>query len=166
MSRVDTVLAQWKRERPDLDVAPISLIGRLKRAVHHVDREMGKTFAEHGLNLAGFDVLATLRRAGPPYRLSPGDLLGNMMVTSGTMTHRIDQLEKAGYVKRVGNPEDGRSVLITLTKKGLNVIEPAVSDHVETLTRITAGLSDREFKQLDRLLSVFLETLEAESPLQ
>jgi len=160
MDRVDQILAQWNRERPDLDVAPMGLIGRVRRISQHLQRGMEKTFAEHGLNDASFDVLATLRRSGPPYGLSPGDLLATMMVTSGTMTHRIDQLVKAGLVERLHNPEDGRSVTISLTEKGFSVIDAAVTEHVQTQARLTASLSDKDKATLARLLGKFLEDLE------
>ncbi len=165
MNHVDTVLEQWRRERPDLEVGPMGLTGRLKRISRHLEREMDKSFATHGLNLASFDVLATLRRSGAPYRLSPGDLMANTMVTSGTMTHRADQLVRAGYVERIGNPEDGRSVLIGLTRRGLKVIDAAVTDHVANLARLTSGLTESEAKRLDRLLERYLAALEsAEDP--
>ncbi len=160
MDPVDKILAQWNRERPDLDVAPMGLIGRLKRISQHLSREMDKTFAAHGLNHASFDVLATLRRSGSPYSLSPGDLLATMMVTSGTMTNRIDQLEKGGLVERLRHPEDGRSVVISLTDKGFATIDAAVREHVETQARLVSGLSERESKSLNLLLARFLENLE------
>ncbi len=160
MNHVDNVLEQWNRERPDLNVLPMGLIGRVKRLHQHLMREMEKTFAEHGLNHASFDVLATLRRSGVPYRLSPNELIERTMVTSGTMTNRIDQLVKSGYVERVGNPKDGRSVLVGLKKKGLAVIEAAVTDHVETQAMLTDHLSTSEFQRLDRLLKTFLMNLE------
>ena len=138
----------------------MGLLGRIKRLSAHLSREMEKTFATHGLNLASFDVLATLRRAGPPHRLSPGDLLATTMVTSGTMTHRLDQLERAGLVERLRNPEDGRSVLVALSRKGLDVIEAAVTDHVATQDRLVAGLSQDDFAKLDRLLKTYLSDFE------
>ncbi len=160
MSHVDTVLEQWRRERPDLEVGPMGLTGRLKRIGRHLERKMEKVFAEHDLNLASFDVLATLRRSGAPYRLSPGDLITQTMVTSGTMTNRVDQLVRAGYVERFKNPDDGRSVMIALTKQGLKVIDAAVTDHVENLARLTSGLTENEAKRLDRALGRYLTTLE------
>lgn len=156
MDRVDDILAQWNRERPDLDVGPMGLIGRLRRISHHLTREMEKTFARHGLNDATFDVLATLRRSGPPYSLSPGDLLATMMITSGTMTNRVDQLEKVGLVERAQNPEDGRGVIISLTDEGFAVIDAAVTDHVATQLRLTSTLSPKDTAALNRLLSKYL----------
>ncbi len=161
MSHVNRVLEQWRRERPDLEVGPMGLTGRLKRIGRHLEREMEKVFAAHDLNLASFDVLATLRRSGAPYRLSPGDLMANTMVTSGTMTHRVDQLVRAGHVKRIRNPQDGRSVLIALTDRGLKVIDAAVTDHVASLARLTSGLTESEAKRLDRLLDRYLAALES-----
>jgi len=160
MDRVDEIRVQWNRERPDLDVAPMELIGRFKRISQHLSQGMDKTFAAYGLNGASFDVLATLRRSGPPYRLSPGDLLATMMVTSGTMTNRIDQLEKAGLVKRIHNPKDGRSVIISLTDKGFAIIDAAVAEHVETQARLTSGLSVKERATLNGLLRKYLKVFE------
>ena len=162
MDRVDAIIAQWNRERPDLDTGPMGLIGRLRRLSQHLLREMEKTFARHGLNDATFDLLATLRRSGAPYRLSPGDLLATTMITSGSMTNRIDQLEKVGLVKRTQNPGDGRSVFIALTEKGFAVIDQAVTDHVATQQRITGALSADERALLDGLLRPFLASFEAE----
>lgn len=162
MDHVDHILAQWRRERPDLDVAPMGLIGRLMRLARLLSREMERNFAAHGLNAASFDVLATLRRAGPPHRLAPGDLLASMMVTSGTMTNRIDQLEKAGLVTRAANPEDGRSVLISLTDRGLAVIEAAVAAHVQVQARLVAPLSDADRQALDALLRTYLAAMEGD----
>ncbi len=161
MSHVEMVLEQWRRERPDLEVGPMGLTGRLKRIGRHLEREMEKVFAAHDLNLSSFDVLATLRRSGAPYRLSPGDLMANTMVTSGTMTHRVDQLVRAGHVERIRNPKDGRSVLIALTDRGLKVIDAAVTDHVANLARLTSGLTGSEAKRLDRLLDRYLAALES-----
>ncbi len=161
MDHVDRILQQWRQERPDLDVAPMGLTGRLKRIGRHLEREIEKVFAAHDLNLASFDVLATLRRSGAPYRLSPGDLMANTMVTSGTMTNRADQLVRAGYVERIRNPQDGRSVLIALTDRGLKVINAAVTDHVANLARLTSVLTESDAKSLDRLLDRYLAALES-----
>ncbi len=160
MDHVDRVLAQWRRERPDLPVAPMGTIGRLKRLNQHLMRGMEKTFAAHGLNHASFDVLATLRRSGPPYALSPGDLMASTMVTSGTMTYRIDQLEEGGLVERVKNPDDGRGFLVSLSQRGLEVIEAAVTAHVETQAKLVAPLTDEQRAQMDDLLRQFLSGFE------
>jgi len=162
MNQVDRILEQWGRVRPDLDVTPMGLTGRLKRIARILDREMEPVFAQHGLNLASFDVLATLLRSGEPFQLSPGELMKNTMVTSGTMTNRIDQLVKGGLVERVPNPDDGRSVHIALTKNGRRVIDRAIEDHVQNLHRLTAGVDENAFAELDRLLGQYLAALETD----
>ncbi len=160
MDQVDRILAQWRTERPDLDLEPMGTIGRIKRLHAHLMRSMEKTWAAHGLNAASFDVLATLRRAGAPYALSPGDLMASTMVTSGTMTHRIQQLERAGLVERVKNPADGRSYLISLSAKGYELIDGVMSVHVETQARLVSVLTADQRAQLDTLLAQFLDGLE------
>ncbi len=153
---IDSIVAQWNRERPDLDVAPMALIGRLGRLREKIVREQEKVFARFGLNSAGFDVLATLRRHGAPYALSPGALMDSMMITSGTVTNRIDQLEKAGLVSREANPEDRRSMIVALTAEGLRLIDEAVAALVENQHRILTPLSAEKRAALDALLSHFL----------
>ena len=161
MDHVDKVLEQWHRERPELAIAPMGTIGRIKRLHQHLMLGMAQTWATHGLNAASFDVLATLRRSGSPYALSPGALMASTMVTSGTMTNRIDQLEKAGLIERIRNPVDGRGFLVSLSKEGFEVIDAAVTEHVSTQAKLVAGLSDDERAQLDDLLKRFLKGFEA-----
>ncbi|MGX5718480.1 MarR family winged helix-turn-helix transcriptional regulator [Shinella zoogloeoides] len=160
MDHVDRILEQWNRERPDLDVAPMGLFGRLARLRTHVAREIEKTLLAHGLNSASFDVLATLRRSGPPYRLSPGDLIATTMVSSGTMTNRLDQLEKAALIERSHNPDDRRGVIIALTPKGLTLVDEAVTAHVENEHRLLESLDAGERAALDSLLRKFLRDFE------
>jgi len=160
LDHVDHILAQWRKERPDLDVGPMGLLGRLHRLSTHLSREVEAVLLKHGLSSSAFDVLATLRRAGPPYRLSPGDLLAMTMVSSGTMTNRIDQLEKVGLVERIHNPQDRRSVLISLTERGLAIVEDAVGAHVENQHRLVAHLSEEERAALNGLLKRFLQDFE------
>lgn len=160
MDHVDRILEQWNRERPDLDVEPMGLLGRIARLSTHLAREIEKVLAVHGLNSASFDVLATLRRSGPNHRLSPGDLTTTTMVSSGTMTNRLDQLEKAGLVERSHNPEDRRGVIIALTPKGFALVDEAVSVHVKNQHRLLEGLSVEERVVLDGLLRKFLGIFE------
>ena len=161
MDHVDKILEQWHRERPELSIAPMGTIGRIKRIHQHLMLGMAKTWAAHGLNAASFDVLATLRRSGSPYALSPGELMASTMVTSGTMTNRIDQLAKAGLIERVRNPADGRGFLVSLTNKGVEIIDAAVTEHVSTQANLVSALSDDERAQLDDLLKRFLKGFEA-----
>ncbi|MCL7928848.1 MarR family winged helix-turn-helix transcriptional regulator [Halomonas llamarensis] len=162
MDHVDNILKQWQQERPDLDVVPMGTIGRVKRLNHTLMRAMEKTWAKYGLTDASFDVLATLRREGAPYALSPGDLMASTMVTSGTMTHRINQLEKAGLIERVKNPTDGRGFLISLSPPGFDLIDDAVTAHVETQAQLVSGLTEEQQEQLDALLKQFLAGFEQE----
>ncbi len=156
MDDIDRIKAQWARQRPDLDTGPMALIGRLGRVARHMMQEMEKTFARFGLTAPGFDVLATLLRSGPPHALSPNQLLETMMITSGTMTNRIDQLEKAGLVERIANKGDKRSVLIRLTATGQATIDAAVTAHVQTQSRLVDVLSPQERETLDAVLRKYL----------
>ncbi|MBQ4827571.1 MULTISPECIES: MarR family winged helix-turn-helix transcriptional regulator [unclassified Leisingera] len=153
MDHVDFITQQWERERPDLDVTAMGVIGRVARLYLAYQRGMHTTFAEFGLNAAKFDVLATLRRSGDPYTLSPGELLKATMVASGTMTNRIDRLEADGLVKRDVNPEDSRSFLVGLTKEGLALVDRAVTAHVQTQARLLEGLGTQEVETFKTLLS-------------
>jgi DNA-binding MarR family transcriptional regulator len=158
---VDAILAQWGRERPDLDVSPMGAIGRMARLSKHLERSIQSTVSEFGLNPGEFDVLATLRRAGQPYRLSPTELFNAMMVSSGTMTHRIDGLEQAGLVKRIPDPGDRRGTLIELTDQGLSLSEPAVEAHVANAHRMLSALEESERTALAQLLRKLLISFEA-----
>ncbi|OJT95464.1 MAG: MarR family transcriptional regulator [Rhizobium sp. 63-7] len=160
MDHVDRILDQWRRERPDLDVTAMGILGRMKRLSTHLSREVEAVLQQNGLSSSSFDVLATLRRSGAPYRLSPGDLLATTMVTSGTMTNRIDQLEKAGLVERVVNPQDRRSVLIALTEKGFALVERTVTEHVVNQNRLVESLPADEKAMLDGLLRRLLAAFE------
>ncbi|MCL4114903.1 UNVERIFIED_CONTAM: hypothetical protein GTU68_036726 [Idotea baltica] len=138
----------------------MELIGRISRLARHFSDEMAKTFAKHGLNSASFDVLATLRRSGEPHALSPSDLMATTMVTSGTMTNRIDQLEKAGLVKRRQNPTDKRAFIVGLTDKGFQLIDHVVREHVETQHRLVKDLPTDEIEILNSVLRRFLGALD------
>ncbi len=157
---VDKILAQWQRERPDLDVSPMGIIGRVGRLSKHLERSLQETFSEFGLTVAEFDVLAALRRSGQPYRLSPTELFNTLMVTSGTMTHRIDRLEQTDLVKRIPDMNDRRGLLIELTDKGFNLIERAVEAHVMNEHRILSVLEQSERQDLAQLLRKLLVSFE------
>jgi DNA-binding MarR family transcriptional regulator len=156
---VDKILLQWQHERPDLDVWPMGIVGRITRLAKHLEQAIQETFSDFGLTVGEFDVLATLRRSGQPYQLSPTELFNTLMVSSGTMTHRIDRLEHANLVQRLPDPSDRRGTLIMLTDKGFDVIELAVTAHVANEHRILSALdaSDREMliHGLRKLLSAF-----------
>ena len=157
---VDAILAQWQRERPDLDVSPMGIIGRMGRLTKYLERALQQTFSDFGLNVGEFDVLATLRRSGQPYQLTPTELFNTLMVSSGTMTHRIDRLERADLVKRMDDPSDRRGTLIQLTDKGFNAIEKAVEAHVANEHRLLSALDEAERKVLAQLLRKLLISFE------
>lgn len=159
MYDIDAIRAQWASQRPDLDTDPMALIGRMIRLSAVLAREMAKTFDRHGLTSASFDVLATLLRSGAPHALSPNQLLATMMVTSGTMTNRIDQLVKEGLVVRVKSPSDKRSVLISLTPKGKRIIDAAVTDHVQTQARLVGVIDPPTQAALNAGLQTYLDAI-------
>ena len=115
---VDRIVADWRRERPDLDVEPLEVFSRVTRLARHLDRARRAAFSSHELDGWEFDVLSALRRAGKPYEMSPGALVTATLVTSGTMTNRIDRLEERGLVERHRSPDDRRGVLVSLTDEG------------------------------------------------
>jgi DNA-binding MarR family transcriptional regulator len=156
---VDLVLGQWHAQRPDLDVSPMAVIGRLSRLSRLVDVELGKTFASHGLDRASFDVLATLRRSAPPHRLTPTELMRASMVTSGAVTQRLDRLEARGLVVRAPNENDGRGVVVALTDAGLDLIDRVLPDHLATENRLLGALSPTERSALADTLKQVLESL-------
>jgi len=152
MDHVDKIIKSWHQERPDLNVEAMEVIGRIKQVSQYFVREMGKTFSVHNLNGASFDVLATLRRSGKPYGLSPSDLIASTMVTSGTMTNRIDQLVKIGLVERTPNPADARGFIVMLTAEGFELIDRVLNDHVKTQSELTSILTKTEKNSLNSIL--------------
>lgn len=157
--RVDTYLEQWATQRPDLDVAPMGVVGRLSRASRLVERGVKEYFAAEGLESWEFDVLAALRRSGPPYTLSPKDLVASTMVSSAAMTNRVDRLLQRELVTRESDRDNRRRVLISLTPEGLELVDRVVGGHVANERLLLAGLGASECEQLSRLLSRLLSSL-------
>jgi DNA-binding MarR family transcriptional regulator len=157
---VEALLAQWRRERPDLDTSPMGVVGRISRLARLVETAQRRTFAEHGLDPASFDVLATLRRSGPPYRLTPGELTRSAMVTSGAITQRLDGLEARGLVRRTPSTEDGRSRVVELTPGGRAAVDAVLPHHLATERQLLAGLAGDDLRALATLLGRLLEELE------
>jgi len=159
MDRAAKAVEQWKRERPDLDVSPMLVLGRLNEASSLVARDrLAPLFARFGLQAGEFDVLATLRRSGQPYALTPTALYEATMVTSGAMTNRLDRLEKAGLTVRGPHPNDRRGIVVQLTEKGLALIDEALTAHVANEHEILAGLSDAERETLAELLGKLIDS--------
>ena len=156
---VDLVLEQWARERPDLDCSPMGVIGRISQLQREVHLAQRTTFARHGLDVPSFDVLAALRRAGPPYQLTPTDLMRTALVTSGAITQRLDRLEERGLITRGRSGSDGRAVVVTLTEAGRATLDATLPDHLATERALLAGLSDADRDQLAGLLRRMLVAL-------
>lgn len=146
MDEVDRIVAAWRRERPETDVSPMEVLSRVTRLAKHLDRLRKQAFAAQGLEPWEFDVLAALRRAGDPYELSAGQLVTATMVTSGTMTNRVDRLQSKGLVERRPAPSDRRGVLVRLTPAGRERVDSALDELMSHESRLLAGLppTDRE----------------------
>ena len=160
---VDDLVAQWRTQRPDLDVEPLQVLSRVSRLARHLDIARRAAFAGGGLELWEFDVLSALRRSGPPFQLTPGALLRATLVTSGTMTNRIDRLAAAGLVRREPDPRDRRGVLVTLTDQGRAVVDAAFTDLLDREHALLAGLPDDQRQQLAGLLRTLLAPFDAPS---
>jgi DNA-binding MarR family transcriptional regulator len=156
---VDDLLAQWRRERPDLDVAPMGIVGRLGRLHALLSREVSRVFERHGLQIGEFDVLAALRRAGDPFEQKPSVLARSMMLSPAGMTNRLDRLEALGLISRRDDPGDRRSSLVVLTSQGRRVVDAAVAEHVDNEARLLSALDDRERATLDQILRKLLAGL-------
>ncbi|GAB2609235.1 MarR family winged helix-turn-helix transcriptional regulator [Pseudactinotalea suaedae] len=157
---VDMIVAQWRLERPDLDPSPIAVVGRISRASRALDVRLKEVYATFGLGEGDFDLLVTVRRNGPPYRLTPTQLGEQMMVTSGAVTKRVDRLAEVGLVRRVP-AEDGRSWPVELTAEGVALTQEAMAAHVANEDRILAALSPAEREQLAALLRTLLISFES-----
>lgn len=149
---VDLILEQWRRERPDLDPSPIGVIGRVSRLARELEQRLEPVYREHGLEAGWYDVLATLRRAGPPYRLRPTEFTSALMLTSSGTTKRLDRLEQAGLITRGPDPGDRRGTLISLTAAGRKLVDTASEAHLENERRLLSALTDAERRQLADLL--------------
>ena len=156
MDSVQKKIKQWSKSMPDLNTKPMALISRLQQATKQINDELSTSFQNQKLTDASFEVLATLLRAGPPHSLSPSELLEQMPITSGTMTTRIDKLEKTGLVKRKTKRDDKRSVNVALTKKGLSLIEKVIIEHVEAQEKIISVFDENEQAVLVSLLQKYL----------
>lgn len=156
MDSVDRIIAAWTRERPDLPVGLMEVWSRVTRLATLLDRERSRAFATHGLEVWEFDVLAALRRSGEPYRMSPGQLLAELEVASGTMTNRITRLSERGLVRRRRHPSDGRSALVELTGEGLTRVDGALAELLNSEGRLLNDLDRADVEQLGAGLQAVL----------
>src|SRR6516164_6783093 len=158
---VDDLVAAWRAQRPDLDVEPMQVLSRISRLARHLDIARRGAFAEHGLEAWEFDVLSALRRQGPPFQLTPGALLRATLVTSGTMTNRIDRLVRKGLVRREPDPRDKRGVLVTLTELGREQVDAALADLLRRERALLAGLDPDDRRHLADLMRILLAPFDA-----
>lgn len=146
------IIADWRRERPDLEVASLEPFMRTVQVTQLMALEVEKVFAEHGLRRGEFDVLTTLRRAGEPFTLTPSELAGQLLLSRAGMTNRLDRLETTGYVRRRLDPADRRSFLVVLTPAGREVIDAALTAHIANLHRMTAEITPEQRAVLDKIM--------------
>jgi DNA-binding MarR family transcriptional regulator len=161
---VDRVREQWARQHPELDTQPLAVIARLGRAARYADQGLTEFFARHGLSRADWDVLASLRRGGPPYSLSPTALYRGLMRTSGAMSQRLASLERKGLIERTLHPADRRGVVVTLTAGGRRLVDRIGADHLANERRLLAPLTREEQDTLADLLRKLLLAYESEQP--
>lgn len=160
MDYVDYILKQWTDERPDLDGSAMGIIGRTVRLARHFERKIQSNLVAFDLSIGEFEVLATLRRSGAPYQLSPTDLYKSVMLSSGAMTNRVDRLEQTGLVRRSPDPSDRRGVLVCLTPEGLTLIDKVIAVHFARMQQLLAELTPVEQKLLADSLRKLLLTFE------
>jgi DNA-binding MarR family transcriptional regulator len=160
---VDRLVQAWQRERPDLDISPMEVLSRITRLARHLDRARRQAFAAHDLETWEFDVLAALRRSGKPYELSPGRLLRETLVTSGTMTNRVDRLAARGLVRRAPDPADRRGVLVQLTDSGLAHVDAALSALLTNERALLTGLGAADRKRLAGLLRALVRPFDEDA---
>ena len=160
--RIHRLLEQWKHERPDLDASPMGILGRLMILSRLLDRGVEQILQPYDLSIPEFDMLAVLRRCGPPFRQSVGELRAHSLLSSGAITNRVDRLEQKGLVQREPNPEDRRGVLVVLTKKGRVLIDQVVPERLKEGHGRVSVLSKKDRQQLEALLTRFLAALSIE----
>ena len=163
---VDRIVAAWRDVRPDLDVAPMQILSRVTRLSRQLDRKRKAVFASHGLEIWAFDVLSSLRRAGDPYQMSPSALTVELLVTSGTMTNRIDRLVTAGWVSRQRDPADRRGILVGLTEEGRQKVDDALADFLHLEAQMLRALDDAECTTLTDSLRHLVASVESVDPFE
>lgn len=160
---VDLVRDQWREVRPELDTSPVAIVARIGRIANFFDQSTDALMDEHGLSRSSWDVLASLRRADPPYELSPTELYRALMRSSGAMTNRLHRLEEAGLIERRPDPGDGRGRLVRLTARGRKLVDKVAPRHLENENRLLEGLTDADRRELAALLRKLASALEQRS---
>lgn len=158
---VDRIVEQWAVVRPELDTIPMAVIGRIYRIAHALGEQMERAYAEFGISRGEFDVLATLRRSGEPYVLSPRELSSTLMITTGGITGRLDKLERAGLLRRSPDPTDRRGIRVTLSDEGMRIVDDAVEAGLAVQrSALESALTKTQTKQLDQLLRLMMGATE------
>ncbi|MGQ4598543.1 MarR family transcriptional regulator [Nocardia sp. R6R-6] len=157
---IDAIVAQWRRERPDLDLEAVAVLGRLGRLMVLAQREIEAVFGGHGLRRGEFDVLAALRRSGRPFELNPSVLADTLMLSRAGMTGRLDRLEAAGLVRRVTDAQDRRAIRVALTEAGRELVDTVVTEHTENETRMLSVLTAGERREFERIARILLTSME------
>jgi len=160
--RIDALVGQWAEQRPDIDRDTMALLARFARAAELVNARTDHLADHYGVNRGDGDVMFTLRRAGDPFRLSPTSIARSLLMTTGTMTGRLDRLEKRGLIERVPNPQDRRSLDVALTAEGRRLVDEAVTTHTAAQQEIVSALSAPERAELDRLTRKLIAHLHEE----
>ena len=160
MDAIDRVVEQWAKEKPELETEPMAMMGRIMRIAKYMETQVADLHKTYDMKLGEVDVLATLRRSGKPYRQTPSELIGSMMLTSGAMTNRLDKLEAKGLISREHSKEDRRSVSVKLTKDGLVLIDEMMTEHVEMQKKLVKSLSASQKKNTNQLLKAWLSAYE------
>lgn len=164
LDRVARIQADWHRERPDVDVGPLGVIGRLHRLADRLNEHLGLVYDRYGLSEGEFNVLCALRRAGEPYARAPGELAAHTMVTTGAVTKRIDRLERAGLVTRRRADDDQRGRIVALTTPGRELIDQAFADQMHHERRLVDLLTPTEAIALETLLTTWLSRMGQAAP--
>lgn len=160
MDAIDRVVEQWAKQKPELDTDPMAMMGRLMRIAKYMETKVADLHKKYDLKLGEFDVLATLRRSGKPYRLTPSELIDTMMLTSGAMTNRLDKLENKELISREHSKEDRRSVTVQLTQDGLVLIDKLIEEHADVQKSLVKSMTAAQKKQANQLLKVWLSQYE------
>lgn len=166
MDAIDEILKQWQKESPSLALRGMEVFGRLGQAALLASDVVESNLGKWGLKLGEFDVLASLRRSGAPFRLNPTQLWQGMLLSSGAMTNRLDRLETAGYIERLPDPNDRRATLVSLTEKGLKLIDEAVVSHTQNEEECIQDFTDEEINSLNSLLTKLKQSIEKIRSLQ
>ena len=161
LDQVDRIVSQWETERPDLDVSPVEIFGRIARVDILLGNFVNNFLTQYDLTLGLFDVLTALRRSGEPYKLKPSDLADMTMLTSGGITGRLDQLEELGFVGRTSDEQDRRVMFAQLTQEGLSLIDAVIEGHFAREAEILEGIYESDRNELSRLLKTLEEALES-----